>query len=76
VAAIERFFEISGSEEKTGRSLLKHTKEPMPDPSAQCVWQKDANFSMADELLVSPAFKTVISSVLENGFVIIPVANR
>jgi hypothetical protein len=71
MAAIERFFETHGSGEQTGRTLLKHTKEPMPEPAAECAWQKDARFSMADELLRSPSFKTSISSVLENGFVII-----
>ena len=71
MAAIERFLEMRGSGEQTGRVLLKHTKELMPEPAAECTWQKDAGFSMADELLSSPTFKTSISSVLENGFVII-----
>jgi hypothetical protein len=72
VAAIERFVEVGSYGERTGRQLLKHTKEPLPDVAEGCIWRKDDQFSIADELLASPSFKSVVSAVLEHGFVIVP----
>jgi hypothetical protein len=68
---VARFFEVDAFGRRTGRQLLLKPGTTMPQAADNSTWSADQQFSAADELMKSSAFKQVLASVLKNGFEIV-----
>jgi hypothetical protein len=70
---VERFFELDGFGQRTGRQLLLKPGVVLPKAADDSTWSLDQKFRPADELMNSSGFRVVLEAVLKNGFAIVGV---
>jgi hypothetical protein len=67
MARLKRYVEWRSRGQRTERVVYVINEWNMPKPLPGAEWQLDTKFSVAEELLRDPEFKTVVKAALEKG---------